>query len=282
MSISAHAVKELREKTNAGMMDCKKALQEAKGNLEGAVEILRKRGLALAQKKAGRTAKEGILGHYLDPKGKLGLLVEVNCETDFVVKTDDFQRFVKNVTELVKAKAPKDLEDLLKLPYADGKSVQETLTGLITKIGENIQIKNFVRWEAGKNEVLGFYLHAGSKIGVLVVIDDPSQKIIPDSAKQIAMHIAAMHPQYVRADEIPATVVEKEKEILLAGVDSKKPEEIREKIVAGKINKRFSEICLENQIFVKDPEGKTTVQVWLKNINPDAKIKRFVRQQVGE
>lgn len=275
MTVSSQAVRELREKTQAGMMDCKKALQEAGGNLEAAVEVLRKKGMALARKKEGREAKEGILGTYYDPDGTLGLLVEVNCETDFVIKTADFQNFVKKVTQQVRERAPGDIADL-------HSAVQEDLTALIAKIGENIQVRRFIRWKVANRETtLGFYLHAGSKIGVLVQIADPEHKIPADRAKEVAMHIAAMHPRYVRPAEVPADVLEKEREILRAGVDAKKPEAIQEKILSGKLKKFYGEECLENQIFVKDPQGKITVGEWIKGISPKARIEKFVRLQVG-
>lgn len=256
------------------MMDCKKALQEANGNMEEAVEILRKKGLSLAQKKAGRSANEGILGHYYEASGKTACLVEVNCETDFVVKTEDFRNFVGLITEKVRKENPQDEATFQS-------EIKESLTGLIGKIGENIQVKKFVRWEACKNEIIGFYLHAGSKIGVLIRIEDPSGKTTSDHAKEIAMHVAAMQPQYVSPENITKATLEKEKEILRAGVDAKKPSEIREKILQGKIGKFYNEVCLENQVFVKDPEGKATVSKWLKGISPSAKIKEFVRLQVG-
>ncbi|MDO8526711.1 MAG: translation elongation factor Ts [Deltaproteobacteria bacterium] len=281
MSFTANDVKTLREKTNVGMMDCKKALEEAKGDMELAVEVLRKRGLSVAQKKAGRTASEGILGTYSDDNGKLACMVEINCETDFVVRTDDFQNFVSKITKIVKEQGPKDMEGLLKLSFNEKETVQDALTLLIAKIGENIQLKRFVRWEAGSNEKVGCYVHAGSKIGVLTVLQDASGKVTSDSAKEVSMHIAAMNPRYIRRDEVPATVVEKEKEIQRATVDTKKPAEIQNKIIEGKLNRFFSEVCLEEQAFVKDPEGKKTVGGWLKEISPTAKIEKFVRLQVG-
>ncbi|OGQ04131.1 MAG: translation elongation factor Ts [Deltaproteobacteria bacterium RIFCSPLOWO2_12_FULL_44_12] len=274
--ITSTAVKELRDKTNAGMMDCKKALEEAKGNIDQAIEILRKKGLSIAQKKSGRLAHEGILGTHYNDNGKLGLIVEVNCETDFVVKTDDFQKFVTQATDLVHNKAPKNIEELQS-------SLQETVTSLIAKIGENIQVRRFARWEAkSPQEKIGFYLHAGSKIGVLTLVSDKDSKVDVNAAKEIAMHIAAMHPKYVRREEVPAEVVAKEKEIQAANVDPKKPAAIREKIVEGKLGKFYSEVCLEEQVFVKDPEGKKTVRDWLKSQSPNARIEKFARLQVGE
>ena len=275
MSFTATDVKSLREKTSAGMMDCKKALEQAKGNMEQAVEILRKRGLAVAQSKAGRVASEGILGYYLEPSGKSGLLVEVNCETDFVVKTDDFQKFVGRVTESVKTQKPKDLETLTA-------HTKDDLTALIGKIGENIQVRRFEQWTARpEKEVVGLYLHAGSKIGVLVLISDTAGKATTDTAKEIAMHVAAMHPGYIRREEVPAAVLDKEREIQRATVDAKKPPEIQNKIIEGKLNKFFGDCCLEEQIFVKDLEGKKRVKDWLKAISPTARIEKFIRMQVG-
>jgi len=275
VAISAATVRELREKTNAGMMDCKKALEEAKGDMEQAVEILRKKGMALAKKKGSREAKEGVLGNFCDEAGTLAGLVEVNCETDFVIKTDHFQNFVAETTKVVQQKSPKNLETLLQ-------TVQESLTAVIAKIGENIQVRRFVRWQAASaEEKIGFYLHAGSKIGVLVRLKDSQKKLDNNAAKEIAMHVAAMNPKYARPDQVPAEILAKEKEILRAGVDTKKPKEIQEKILSGKLQKFYTEECLENQIFVKDPEGKKTVKDWLKNVSPTARIEEFVRLQVG-
>ncbi len=282
MHFTANDVKTLREKTNAGMMDCKKALEQSKGDMQGAIEILRKRGLAVAQAKAGRTASEGILGFYCDPKGKEALLAEVNCETDFVVKTDDFQKFVAKVTDVIKQKAPKNLEQLFELKYPSGETVKEALDALIGKIGENIQLRRFEHWKAGNpNEVIGLYIHAGSKIGVLVSLTDSGGKATTEAAKEIAMHVAAMHPAYVRRDEVPESILQKEREIQHATVDTKKPAEIQNKIIEGKLGKFFSDVCLEEQIFVKDLEGKKSVKDWLKGISPTAKIEKFVRLQVG-
>ena len=193
-----------------------------------------------------------------------------------MVKTDDFQKFVVKTTDLVHNKAPKNIEELQS-------SLQETLTNLIAKIGENIQVRRVVRWEVkSPQEKIGFYLHAGSKIGVLTLLSDKDSKVDVNTAKEIAMHIAAMHPKYVRREEVPVEVLAKEKEIQAANVDPKKPAGIRDKIVEGKLGKFYSEVCLEEQVFVKDPEGKKTVRDWLKNISPSARIEKFVRLQVGE
>lgn len=281
MGISANDVKSLRESTGAGMLDCKKALEEVGGDMTAAVEALRKKGLAKAAKKAGRLANEGMLGHYIEKLGRKACLVEVNCETDFVMKTDDFQNFVTRITETVRVQAPSGLEELLATNIG-GKTVQVTLVELISKIGENIQIRRFERWDGKDQEVIGLYLHAGSKIGSLVGIVDPAGKITPDIAREIGMHVAAMQPQFIRAEEVPSAVLAKEKEIMLATMaNGNQPAELKEKIVQGKIGKFYNEVCLENQVFVKDPDGKQSVGKWLKAISPNATIKRFVRFQVG-
>lgn len=273
MSITPNAVRELREKTNAGMMDCKKALEQSGGDMERAVEFLRKKGLAVALQKAARQASEGILGNYYDSSGKMGLLVEVNCETDFVVKTDDFQNFVKKVADRLRQNGKVD--DLQAL-------FREELVSLVAKVGENIQMKRFVRWETkSPGEKIGFYLHAGSKIGVLVLLADETGKLTTETAKEIAMHIAAMHPVYLRREEVPPEVLDKEREIQRANIDAKKTPEIRNKIIEGKLNRFYSDVCLEEQVFVKDPEGKKSVRDWLKAKVPTAKIEKFVRLQVG-
>lgn len=281
MSFTATDVKNLRETTGAGILDCKKALEEVDGDMSAAVEALRKKGLAKAAKKAGRAANDGMLGHYIDKSGRNACLVEVNCETDFVMKTDDFQNFVTRLTETVRAQSPADLEGLLRTKFGD-RTVQEGVADLIAKIGENIQVKRFTQWVGTDHEVIGLYLHAGSKIGALVGIIDPNGKITPDTAREIGMHVAAMQPLYTSSEEVPCEVLEKEKEILLANLPKdNKPDGIREKIVQGKIGKFYNEVCLENQIFVKDPDGKQPVGKWLKAISPNAKIRRFVRMQVG-
>lgn len=282
MTISPTTVKELREKTSAGMMDCKKALEEAKGNMEAAIDILRKKGMTLAQKKVSREAKEGVLGSFFNENGNLAVLVEVNCETDFVIKTDDFQNFVAAMTKRLEQESPKDLAALLQMSFNGNQTVQETLTALVAKIGENIQVKRFARWERQSQEIkIGHYLHAGSKIGVLVQMSDPEQKLDAKAAKEVAMHVAAMNPKYVRPEEVPAEILAKEREIVRATVDAKKPQEIQNKIIEGKLKKFYQEECLELQIFVKDPTGKKSVGEWLKGISPKARIEKFVRLQVG-
>lgn len=282
MSITPNMVKELREKTGAGMMDCKAALAEASGNMDAAIEVLRKKGIATAAKKAGRTAADGLVGYSATSDARVAALVEVNCETDFVTKTEDFQGFVTKVSEVVRDANPKNLDDLMATKMA-GSTVNEVQTGLVAKIGENLGVRRFARLEVKGTQKLASYIHAGSKIGVLVSFNDPAGKLDMNTAREVAMHVAAMHPQYVRRDDIPESVLAKEREIMKAQMaDMKKPDEILDKIITGKIGKLYTEICLDDQLFVRDPEGKASVSGWLKKIDGGITIETFVRLQVGE
>ena len=282
MSITASMVKELRETTGAGMMDCKSALSETSGNMEEALELLRKKGIAKAAKKASRTAKDGLIGNYLSDDGKMGVLVEVNCETDFVTKTEDFQGFVTKITNVICDKNPADMDALMETE-CDGGNVKEAQTAIVAKIGENIGIRRFARKDVSGDKKLTSYIHAGSKIGVMVEFTDPVGKLDDATARDVAMHVAAMNPQFVRKDDVPESVITKEKEIMKAQMaDTKKPAEILEKIVTGKIGKFYTEVCLEDQVFVKDPDGKASVGGWLKKIDDGIRVDSFVRLQVGE
>lgn len=282
MSVSLETVKELREKTNAGMMDCKRALEEAKGDIDGAVDYLRKKGLATAAKKAGRAAAEGTIADRTSNDGKTHVLVEVNCETDFVVKTDDFQKFASNVADIVINKQLSDLEKLM-AHSLEGKTVKDVQTDLVAKIGENINVRRLEIVTAGSGEKIAKYIHPGSKIGVLVRFDDPNGKLSDQLAKEVAMHVAAMNPMYVGKEDISKEYIEKEKEIFKGQLaDTKKPPEILEKIIMGKLSKQLSEVCLEDQVFVKAEDGKTSVKNTLKKADSGIKIKAFTRFQVGE
>lgn len=283
MSVTAEHVKALREKTGAGMMECKKALQQSRGDVETAIEWLRKQGLAMAAKKSARTAAEGLIGHYVNADETLIALTEVNCETDFVAKNPDFQQFVAAIAALVGTIVPRDLPALLAAPL-DGKTVEAAQTGLIARIGEHIGVRRFaIRRVQGTGQRLGSYVHAGNKIGVAVTFEDPHAKLSVEARKDMAMHVAAMHPAYLRRDAVPAEVLAKEREIQRAQLaDEKKPPEILEKIVTGRVNKFFAECCLDEQIFVKDPEGKRSVARILEGIDPDIRIIDVVRFQVGE
>ena len=281
-AITAESVKVLREKTGAGMMDCKKALTESQGDMDKAVEFLRKQGIASAAKKSGRLASEGLVDIARD--GQRAAIVEVNCETDFVGKTEEFQKFIQTLAQEILKSKPADLEGLLKLNFASsGKPLELVVQEMVAKIGENISIRRFSLLESGSGEMVGTYIHMGNKIGSVVRIKGDASKLKEDVLKDVAMHIAAAIPRFVHKNEISSEERAKEKEIYLAQLkDSGKPAEILEKIVEGKLSKFASEVCLEDQIFVKDPTGKKSVLKHLQEIDPSAKILQFVRYQVGE
>ena len=273
MAITAALVKELRERTGAGMMECKKALVETDGDIEAAVEHMRKTGLAKADKKAGRTAAEGAIIIKRSDDGKSAAIVEVNCETDFVTKGDDFQNFANAVGDLALESKPASIEALLASSMSDGQTVEEAAKALIAKIGENINVRRVQIVEASDG-VIGSYLH-GSRIGVLAAQEGGDEEL----AKDVAMHIAASKPVCVSADEVSQDLIDKEKEIFAAqAAESGKPPEIIEKMITGRINKFLKEITLLGQPFVKDPD--TSVEKLLKNAN--ATITGFVRLEVGE
>ena len=254
MAITAQLVKQLRDKTGAGMMDCKKALVESDGDFDKAIEILRKKGASVAAKRAERTANEGIVLTKLLNDDSKAVMVEVNCETDFVAKSDDFVEFSNFVLDAVVENEPKDIDALLALTQ-NGKSVQEELTNIIGKIGEKIEISRFVIEEAD-NGVIVDYIHHGSKLGVLVRIDDvqsDSKDEIEAFAKDVAMQVAAMKPSYVNRDQVDQEVLDKEKEIYKEVARKEgKPEQILDKIADGKLNKFFQENCLIEQASIKD------------------------------
>ena len=258
MAVSANQVKELRDKTGAGMMDCKKALDESGGEFEKAVEILRKKGAAVAAKRAERTASEGVVLTRVFNNGKTAVILEVNCETDFVAKSDDFVNFSNFILELVVNNNPADVASLLQLSH-DGKNAAEELNALIGKIGEKIEISRFAFDTTANGEIVD-YIHAGSKLGVLLEAEnvpaanaDEFQPILKD----IAMQVAAMRPISIYRDEVDKTLIEKEIDIYkeLARKEGK-PEQILEKIALGKINKFYEENCLFEQAFVKDNTKK--------------------------
>ena len=273
MQITAAMVKELRERTGSGMMECKKALTEVDGDMEAAIEAMRKSGLAKADKKAGRVAAEGLVGIELSADAKTVAIVEVNCETDFVSGGDEFAAFTANVTKQVLANSPADVAALGELAITDGAdSIEVTRKNMVTKIGENIQVRRFQRIEAvGK---MGSYKH-GSRIGVVVDIEGGDDELLKD----IAMHIAATNPTCVSEEQVPAEMLEKEKAILIAQAEeSGKPAEIIEKMIGGRIRKYLAEITLVGQPFIKD--GDKTVGQLLKE--KGATVHSFVRLGVGE
>ena len=271
--ITASLVKELREKTGAGMMDCKKVLTETDGDLEKAAELLRERGIAKAAKKSGRIAAEGLVEAYVSEDGKVGAVVEVNAETDFVAKNEEFKKFVMDVAKQVVENKPKTVEDLLAEPSIaeSGKTVNEVLIEKIATIGENMSIRRFARFET--DGLIEKYIHGDGKIAVLVNMKNGNKEL----AKDICMQIAAARPEYVSREEVPADRLEKEKEILKQQtINEGKPEAIAEKIVMGRINKFYEEICLVDQEFVKDPSVKVS------QILKDATVVEFARFEKGE
>jgi elongation factor Ts len=273
-NITAAMVKELRDRTGSGMMECKKALAETAGDLDAAVELMRKAGLAKADKKSGRTAAEGTLSVKTSPDGKRAVIVEVNSETDFVAKGDDFAAFAANVAEAALNSSAASLEDLLGTAIpATGVAVEETRRELIAKIGENIAVRRFERFESAEGRVAS-YLH-GTRIGVLVELIGGDAEL----GKDIAMHIAASRPVCVDETGVPAETIAKERDIFAAQAAAEgKPANIVEKMVEGRIKKFLAEITLVGQPFVKDPEQ--TVAKLLAD--KGAKVRRFVRFEVGE
>ena len=273
MQITAAMVKELRERTGSGMMECKKALQEAEGDIDTAIENMRKAGLAKADKKATRVAAEGRIAIRISDDGKSALIVEVNCETDFVSGGDDFIGFADQVASMALANKPDTVEALLDLPYDESQSIEDKRKAMVSKIGENIQVRRFQLMNATSGS-FGSYLH-GSRIGVLLEMEDAKDTLIKD----VAMHIAASRPTCVTEDQVPAEMLAKEREILVAQAkDSGKPDDIIEKMVDGRIRKYLAEITLVGQPFVKDPDK--TVGALLKD--EGASVTAFVRYEVGE
>ena len=289
MAISAKDVMELRKQTDCGMMECKKALTEADGNFEKAIEILRERGLATAAKKASRTAAEGMVYADYCPECKVGVVIEVNAETDFVAKNDKFVDFVKEATKVIMKQNPADVEALMACKTEAGETVDEALKNLILVIKENIKVRRFTRYEG----VCAAYIHAGGTHAVLVNFDTTDEVAAkPEFAaygKDIAMQIAAANPTYVCREEVPADVLDKEKEILLAQMandpkTANKPEAVKEKMILGKVGKFYKENCLVDQAFVKDDKqsvAQHTAQVG-KELGGEIKIVKFVRYEKGE
>jgi elongation factor Ts len=270
MNITADTVKQLRERTGAGMMECKKALIQTEGDLDAAAELMRKSGLAKADKKAARVAAEGTVA--VGRAGDSAVLVEVNCETDFVARSDEFLSFARSVGQAALQKAPSDLNALLTLAHG-ASSLDDQRRALIAKIGENISVRRFVRVTAPG--ALGAYVHGGGRIGALVALKGGDEAL----ARDLAMHVAAVNPGYIDASGVPAAVLDKEREILAEQTKAeKKPPEIIAKMVEGRLRKYLAEITLVGQPFVKDPD--TTVEKLLKKAG--ATVVQFVRYAVGD
>lgn len=284
-TITAKMVGELRAKTGAGMMDCKKALTESGGDMEQSIDLLRKKGLSAAAKKSGRVAAEGMIAAAGDDKS--GALVEVNSETDFVAKNDLFMAFANGVAEVVLNQNPADVEALKAIDFpGSGRNVADELNHQIATIGENMNIRRFARLESSSG-VTASYIHGAGKIGVLVQLDTdkPGDAKVAEAARMLAMHVAAAAPQYLSRNDVPAEVVEREKDIMRAkALESGKPENIVDKIIEGQINKFFGESCLLEQVYVIDTDHKVgkVVEALAKEIGGQVTLSAFTRYQLGE
>lgn len=287
--ISAKMVKDLREMTGAGMMDCKKALVETQGNMDEAVEYLRKKGQAKAEKKASRVAAEGIC--RIAVKDNSAAVVEVNSETDFVAKNEKFQTFVEQVADVIVQGDYADVDALLAAPFTDANTVQEALVEKIATIGEKLSIRRFEKITA-ENGCVVTYTHGGGRIGVIVeAATDVVNDAVKEALSNVAMQVAALYPKYVSRDEIGQDFIDHEREIILAQImqdekQSQKPANVIDGIVNGRVNKELKEICLLDQIYVKAEDGKQTVAQYLAQVakenSANLSIKRFVRFETGE
>ncbi|KIL44915.1 translation elongation factor Ts [Jeotgalibacillus soli] len=274
MTITAQMVKELREKTGAGMMDCKKALQETEGDMDKAIDFLREKGIAKAAKKADRIAAEG--STYIVSEGNTAVILEVNAETDFVAKNEGFQILVKELGAHLLANKPETVEEALEQKMENGNTVAEQINNAISKIGEKLTLRRFAIRTKGDNDAFGEYLHMGGRIGVLAVLEGTTDAA---AAKDVAMHAAALNPKYVSRDQVSQEEVDREREVLTKqALEEGKPENIVAKMVEGRLSKYFEEICILDQPFVKDPDQKVRKFLETKN----ATLTDFVRYEVGE
>lgn len=292
MAISASMVKELREMTGAGMMDCKKALTNTDGDMDKAVDYLRENGLAKAEKKAGRIAAEGIVKTNISGDGRQAAIVEVNSETDFVAKNEKFQDFVGAVASQINASGAADIDAFMEEAWADdtSKTVKEELASMIATIGENMNIRRFEKVSC-ENGLVVDYIHAGGKIGVLIAAEtDNTGAEVTECLKNIAMQIAAMNPKYLSSEDVSEEYKEKEKEVLLAQAkndpaNAGKPDNIIEKMIIGRLNKELKEVCLTEQVYVK-AENKESVAKYVESVAKAAgcsiKLTKFVRFETGE
>ena len=293
MAVTAKLVKELREMTGAGMMDCKKALTATDGDMDKAVEFLREKGLATAQKKAGRIAAEGIVMLKVSEDGKKAVAVEVNAETDFVAKNEKFQGYVAQVAELALNTKAADIDAFMEeeWTFSESATVKEELAHQIATIGENMNIRRFAQ-VTEENGFVASYTHMGGKIGVLVDVEtDVVNDAVKEMAKNVAMQVAALKPLYTNDSEVSAEYIAHEKEILLAQImndpkESQKPEKVIQGMIAGRINKELKEICLLDQVYVKAEDGKQSVGKYVQEVakanNANITIKGFVRFETGE
>ncbi|EWG11986.1 translation elongation factor Ts [Cytobacillus firmus] len=274
MAITAQMVKELREKTGAGMMDCKKALQETDGDMEKAIDFLREKGIAKAAKKGDRIAAEGLTSVKVD--GNEAVILEVNSETDFVAKNEGFQTLVKEIAEHLLANKPASVEEAAGQTMANGATLESHINSAIAKIGEKLSLRRFEIKTKTDSDAFGAYLHMGGRIGVLTVLEGTTDE---DAAKDVSMHIAALNPKYVSRDEVSQDEVERERQVLTQqALNEGKPENIVAKMVEGRLGKYFEDVCVNDQAFVKNPDQKVGKFVESKG----GKIREFVRYEVGE
>lgn len=284
MAVTAQMVKELREATGAGMMDCKKALTEAEGDIERAIDILREKGLSKAAKKADRVAAEGLVTIKTNEDNTSAAIVEVNSETDFVAKNEDFKVFVNDVVEMALDGSAENLAELLEAEHKEGKALQDVLNDRIAKIGEKLDIRRFER--ISTNGKISGYIHGAGKIGVVVELDtDSNDEKVFELGKDVAMQIAAMNPKYISRDDVDQDYIAHETEVLKQqALNEGKPANIVEKMVVGRLNKELKEVCLLDQVFIKDSEvtiGKLIEKV-AKEVASPIKVSRMVRYEVGE
>jgi len=286
-NITAALVKELRERTQAGMMDCKKALTENDGDMDKAIDWLREKGLAQAAKKAGRIAAEGAVVQYITECGKVGAVVEVNCETDFVAKTDNFMNFANSVAKHVALANPADIESLNAQKFVDDetKTIEDMISDATVAIGEKISVRRFARYET--NGLVSSYIHMGGKVGVLVELNTTAgdNEAVKELAHDLCLQIAAAKPEAVRREEVNSENLEKEREIYrVKALESGKPEKIVDKIVEGQIEKYYKEVCLLEQLFVKDGDKtiKGLVAEVAKAVGADIDVVRYARFERGE
>ncbi len=307
MAISPALVKELRGITGAGMMDCKRALEEAGGDKDEAIKILRKKGMATAAKKSARAASDGLIASHITDSGKVGVLIEVNCETDFVAKTDNFQKLMSDLTLHVAEAAPRYLNKeevtaeadknddfyrkfcLLDQPMTGSPdtTVNDVVVAIVAKLGENIKVRRFARFAIEGDGVVGSYIHAGGKVGVLMEVTGPSadSEDFQELLKDLTMQVAAASPRFVDQDSVSEDVINSEKEIYKSqAIAQGKPEAIAEKIVTGKLNKFFQEACLVDQEFIKDTDirVKDRIKDTAGKVGGEIKVNRFERFQLGE
>lgn len=280
VTISASMVKDLREKTGVGMMECKKALEENSGDMEKSIVWLRERGMSRAAKKADRIAAEGMVHFVISDSGDSAALLEVNCETDFVSKNEDFRTLVTETAKLALQNNLNDVEKLSALKLSSGSTIDETLKGLIQKIGENMKLRR-VQTIKAPNSVITGYSHMGGKIGTIVVLEGAKGPAVTEAGKDIAMHVAAAFPKYLSRTEVDTTELAQEREIARKKlVEEKKPEAMIDKILEGQMNKFYKEVCLLEQAFVKDPD--ISITKLLEKTDKSLKLTKYLRFQLGE